>query len=635
MRIIAQKRNLFKRAQSSNKSNDWEQYTDATKKCSELIVQKETEYQKTLIEEDRNLSKVCSIVSGKKQRAKSIPLIKDLQEQIHIKGPTIAETFNQYFTSVYNPSGPECIRQIHNTNEESMYISMNDVLFALKEYNYKSAVGDHSIPNAILKNCSDYLANPLLQLFKIFTIWNVIPDLLKCNRICPIIKPNKPMDLVSSYRPNALSSNVTKILDMILNKKLNSNIYGHNLLSYTQYGFVMGKSCDTLMIDFMHMLYAAFEDKEVLCVDTIMLDLSSAFDKVLHTTLIEKMMNLGIDGPLISIMTEQLTNRKQYVHCNGYNSEVSSVTSGVIQGGITSPTQFNIYVSDLQQHLLASILFQYADDKMLLKFIKNKDDVSLLQRDLDTIYSKCEEQGLHFNASKSVHLRIQLRQRSIEKIQSVQYTLNNEKVPLVNSSRYLGVIIDTYLNFQEQCNTRIIKATQCWGKIKSTFKRVKGDILLRLYRIHVLPVLEYGLGTLTLTITEMRKMEGVQKKITKSICFSLHGEWVHGYQNRLTLLHLMSIQNRYHYKIVQIIGKHKLKQGHIPYSVEKVTFKETRLDGMVASLPFTRLHHTDQWVIHTAATEYNKLPVAIRNLETLSEFKKECKNYYLHKPTLC
>jgi hypothetical protein len=147
----------------------------------------------------------------------------------------------------------------------------------------------------------------------------------------------------------------------------------------------------------------------------------------------------------------------------------------------------------------------------------------------------------------------------------------------------------------------------------------------------VLPILEYGLGTLTFTITEMKKLEGVQKKITKSICFSIYTEWVHGYENRLKLLNLMSVGNRYFYKIVQIIGKHKLKQGYTPYSVDNVTFKDTRLDGTMASLPFTRLHHTDHWVINTAVTEYNKLPVTIRNLNKFNEFRKACKEHYLKK----
>jgi hypothetical protein len=628
--IIKEKRRAFSLAQRSSDLNLDEKYHNLTHRCSHLIEEKRTKFLENLINEDKNLKKICELVSGKKERL-HIPLIIDTNGSTYTRGQDIANAFNLFFASVYNNSNEQHIETLRaGSEQEEIIISMNDVLHALKEFNYQGAVGDYSIPNIVMKKCGDSLAVPLYRLLSIFVSHKVIPDALKCNKITPIPKTGKPKTIVSSFRPVALSSNIIKVLDMVVNKWLNTHIFNNHSLSNSQYGFVRGRSCETLLIDFLKSIYDAFENKLVKCVDVIMLDLSSAFDKVIHSTLIGKMQDQGFSNELIVLIGELLTNRSQYVSSNGYHSAVKSVTSGVIQGGVTSPTAFNIYVSDLIQTVQSSLLFQYADDTMLLKFISGSNDCANLQTDLDALYQKCHELGLHFNASKSVHVRIQLRQRSIGGLRDSHYKLNGDTVPLVDSCRYLGVILDTYLTFHEHCESRIIKATHCWGKIRSAFRNVRGNILLKLYRIHVLPILEYGVATFTPTASDMQKIEMVQKKITKSITFHLHKEVISGYHNRLSRLKLMSIQNRFYFKIVQMIFKQKIGWGYIASSIETVVFKDVRVEGNIASVPFTRLRHTDQWVISTAVDQFNKLPRYIREGEHFSKFKRECRLYYLN-----
>lgn len=626
---LKEKRTLFRISRVN--SSYWPQYNEMTDRISSMIRNKEKQYLENLILEDRNLTKVCALVSGKKyQKSTGIMLVTDSQERTFTKGQEIAQAFNSYYTSVYNDGSvvtdSEC-----DVDDNDGFLTMNDVMIALRDYNYKAAVGDYSIPNAVLKNCASCLARPFFLLYTLFVKSNRIPDVLKCTRISPVLKPGKPNDKVTSYRPVAVSSNIIKIFDMIINTKLTTQLYNNNLLSKSQYGFVSGHSCETLLIDFMSLLYSAFENKKTRCVDVILLDLSSAFDKVIHSSLINKMSDLTIDSKIVNTVREELTDRWQYVACNGYVSQKSSVSSGVIQGGIMSPALFNVYVADLNERIVHSGLFQYADDTMLVKTITSKEDVALLQRDLNTLFFTCQEKGLIFNATKSAHLRIQLKQRSVGELDGIPYSVNGETVPLVDFSRYLGITIDTYLTFHVQCDERILKATQCWGKIKTAFKNVHGDIMLKLYRIHVLPVLEYGLCTITLSQTDMNRLERVQKKISKSISYHLCQDGIQGYNNRLQRLNLMSITNRYYFRLTQMIAKRKFNYSSLPLTVNVVTFKATRTDGEIAQFPFTSLHHTDKWVVCTAVTEYNRLPKTIRGLGKLSLFKQHCRSHYYTK----
>ena len=56
--------------------------------------------------------------------------------------------------------------------------------------------------------------------------------------------------------------------------------------------------------------------------------------------------------------------------------------SGCAQGGVHSPIQYNLYVSDLPQFLNCHI-FMWADDTVSLSQIKNTNDCDELQLELN------------------------------------------------------------------------------------------------------------------------------------------------------------------------------------------------------------------------------------------------------------
>ena len=64
----------------------------------------------------------------------------------------------------------------------------------------------------------------------------------------------------------------------------------------------------------------------------IFLDLSKAFDKVRHNDLIFKLRSYGIESKLLSLLENDLHNRKQGVTLNGVTSSCKPIKSGVLQG---------------------------------------------------------------------------------------------------------------------------------------------------------------------------------------------------------------------------------------------------------------------------------------------------------------
>src|SRR2546426_3155237 len=86
----------------------------------------------------------------------------------------------------------------------------------------------------------------------------------------------------------------------------------------------------------------SLKDKETIVVDIIFFDYSAAFDKVLFNVLVERMAAEGISYNLVNILSDLTVGRQQVVMFNGSQSCPFTPSSGVIQGGVSSPLIYNI-----------------------------------------------------------------------------------------------------------------------------------------------------------------------------------------------------------------------------------------------------------------------------------------------------
>ena len=68
--------------------------------------------------------------------------------------------------------------------------------------------------------------------------------------------------------------------------------------------------------------------------------MSKAFDKVWHEGLIFKLKKNGVDGKLLALFKNYLSNRKQRVVINGCESGWGVIKSGVPQGSVLGTLLF-------------------------------------------------------------------------------------------------------------------------------------------------------------------------------------------------------------------------------------------------------------------------------------------------------
>ena len=80
---------------------------------------------------------------------------------------------------------------------------------------------------------------------------------------------------------------------------------------------------------------------------TVALDMNKAFDTINIHTLISKLQQTKIPGTIIKFIANYIKGRKTYTTYRNYTSSQRQCKTDIPQGGVLSPTLFNIYTTDL------------------------------------------------------------------------------------------------------------------------------------------------------------------------------------------------------------------------------------------------------------------------------------------------
>ena len=159
------------------------------------------------------------------------------------------------------------------------------------------------------------------------------------------------------------------------------------LFNPNQHGIIKGRSCLSALLSVYDEIILNLPNSQMSCTDMIYLDFAKAFDKVDHGVLLHKLKQLGITGKLVNWLLSFLSDRNHFVRIPGGVSSDGSVLSGVPQGTVLGPLLFLILLSDISSDINHSSVVSFADDTRVYRQINEINDCSLLQNDLDNIYT--------------------------------------------------------------------------------------------------------------------------------------------------------------------------------------------------------------------------------------------------------
>ena len=285
----------------------------------------------------------------------------------------VAEIFNNFFSSIGKnlsqnipPSSTRFSDFLDTPNSKTIFFEptykeeITKIVANLKE---RKSPGHDGINNHLLKNIPPQIVDPLVHIINISLATGLVPNYMKIAKVIPIYKKGEKVD-VSNHRPISLLTSISKIFERIIYIRTVNFFKKSDIFSNFQFEFRENHSTTHALLSFVEKVTDALDTFSHTI--GIFLDFSKAFDTINHKILLAKLSHYGIRGKALEWFTSYLSNRSQYVHVNGVDSQIKSIDCGIPQGSLLGPLLFIIYINDFHRSSdnLSCILF--ADDSNLL-----------------------------------------------------------------------------------------------------------------------------------------------------------------------------------------------------------------------------------------------------------------------------
>ena len=181
--------------------------------------------------------------------------------------------------------------------------------------------------------------------------------------------------------------------------------------------------------------------------------------------------------------------------------------SGVPQGTVLGPLLFLLHINDLPS-VVSSKVRLFADDCLIYRNIKNKEDQIALQKDLNLLENWGNTWGMRFNAAKCNIMRVS-RTRNPKLF---NYSLTGQVLEEVMDAKYLGVTLSNDLEWSKHIMTN--KANSKLSFLRRNLKGCPEKLKLWFTPLWIMAPL-FGTRTKNTTVTKLRgcsiELQGLSK----------------------------------------------------------------------------------------------------------------------------
>lgn len=299
-----------------------------------------------------------------------------------------------------------------------------------------------------LKIVIPYFGSHILHLVNTILTTSRFPKSWKVARIVPIRKHGDSSE-PENLRPISVLPVLSKVVEGIMKKQINSFLNDNSLLNHSQYGFRSGHSTSSLLVGLTDTIRTNLSSGNF-CI-LLSLDLTKAFDKVSHNLLLKKLIEFySFSRSATFLISDYFLDRGQFVFSRGESSEVLPIKSGVPQGSVLGPILFTMFLNDFFSSLNVGkcYLFGYADDIQIL-FCGKRQFIDVFQSIVNNgtkcIYDWMTCNHLSINALKTKAMLFSPSRNCNPKI---TVSIDNVVVEFVDRLKILGVIVDNKLSFE-------------------------------------------------------------------------------------------------------------------------------------------------------------------------------------------
>jgi hypothetical protein len=334
----------------------------------------------------------------------------------------------------------------------------SEIEWIIRHLKSRKAAGPDGIQNIILKHLPRLVLKFIEKIFNKSLALNYFPAQWKEAKVIMLQKPGKDHTSPLNYRPISLLNSLGKIFERIILKRLNFQLRELQLIRNDQYGFKKGHSTTHTLLRNIERITHGFNNNKATV--ALFLDIERAFDKVWITGLIAKLIAVKIPPHLIHIIYSYLKNRSFFTMYGSSYSSRRSITAGVPQGSLLGPTLFTVYINDIPSiendpNVAISI---YADDTNI-SVRSGRLDIAIpkLNNAIRLLEPWFQKWRIKVNTNKCTSTLFSKRLRDYRhNIHPVK--IFNENVTLSNTTKYLGVILDSKLTYRAHISSLLRKA---------------------------------------------------------------------------------------------------------------------------------------------------------------------------------
>lgn len=415
--------------------------------------------------------------------------------------------------------------------------SFSNLAKIFKKLNSKKSSGLDNIPNIALKHLPNKIIRQYCILFNNALNNMYFPSNWKIAKTIALKKPGKLESDPSSYRPISLLPNISKVLEVVINRSLVHFCNINDIIPNSQFGFRFKHSTIHAINKFSSDVCWALNNNE--CVAACLIDLEKAFDTVWVNGLIYKLIKKKFPLHLVKMIFSSITNKQFFTSTGADISDIKfSVKEGLQQGTVNSPILFNIFNSDILR------LYEFNDkpNKSALAFADDiviyhkSNNLTELQKDLQKSFENvryyCDSWKMKINPGKceTILFRPQLSHAS----RSIRSNYKNFKIKenenndtFINHKtivKYLGINIDDKLKYTQHLTIQLQKAMAAWLKLKRLFynKYLHPKIKINCYQLLIRPILTYGSPIwYNISASNMEKIRVFERKCLRA-CLGLN-----------------------------------------------------------------------------------------------------------------
>ena len=553
----------------------------------------------------------------------------------------ISNAFNNYYVNL----GPNLANKIPQTSQaECSMPTINhpgsffftptipqEIIDIIKKLKPKTSCGCDEINSKLIKNSSLVIAQPLSHVINLSLSHGIVPNQMKIAKVLPIFK-GKENNIFKNYRPISLLPSFSKILEKVVYKRLYSYFQHHELFYKAQYGFRKNFSTELALLDFKNKIIQQIHKKKQNL--GIFLDLSKAFDTLQHDILLNKIKHYGIRGIPYNWFKSYLSDRRQYVNFQNYNSEERNIGCGVPQGSILGPLLFLIYMNDLHNISNDGTFILFADDTNIIYTENNLNTLETkANNDLKKVGNWFNVNKLSINTEKTKFILFQTKAR--EQPSTISLVLNNMQIKQTFDIKFLGITVQWNFSWDIHLNKIANKVSQINSVLSRIKKTLPKNILEIIYKSLIEPHLNYGIMTWGCALkSHMKRLNILQKRSARLIDnskYNSHTDPIFKTKNILKLEDLFKLNCcKFYYK--------KLKGSLPSYHTEQLyTLAETNIVLQITRQQNNVYIHPvksqldKQTINYIVGNIWNSLPKNIRekSVHGFATFSSAIKKYYL------